>query len=73
MAAPGSTGFHTANATNLHYFSAIIGSSYMCNAKTMIDLDSFVSFEISHYQGEPFYTKDKNKQVKFHTGMKLDL
>jgi len=69
MAAPESTGFHTANATNLHDFSAIKGSSYRCSAKTMIDLDSFVSFEITHYQGEPFYTKDQNKEVKFHTAV----
>lgn len=60
----------TANAGSLSEFPSTKGSSYRCNSKTTVVLDSMVKFEISHYQGEPFYSNSQtNKDAKFHTAI----
>ena len=70
---PAYEGDKQAIKTGLADFSATKGSSYRCNSKTIVDLDSTVSFEVTHYQGEPFYVKDPNKEPKFHTGKKFKI
>ena len=63
-----------ANASSLSEFPASKGSSYRCNSKTTVQLDSNIKFEISHYQGEPFYTNGQtNKDAKFHTGKSFSI
>jgi hypothetical protein len=62
----------TANASSLSEFQSTKGSSYRCNSKTTVSLDANVKFDISHYQGEPFYSNGQtNKDVKFHTGKRV--
>lgn len=52
-----SSGVQSASALNLHEFSASEGNSFKCNAKTSLDLGSWITFDITHYQGQPFYNK----------------
>lgn len=59
----------TASASDLDLFSATKGSSYRCNAKTIVSLGPFIKFDLYHYQGEAFYSSTRSIAAsKFHTG-----